>query len=79
VVLSRNESIALAELPPEFGIFAEHSEEVSSRKTLRELEFQAISDTLRACNGNKSMTAKMLHISRKALYKRLREGISVCN
>lgn len=76
VVLSRNERIELADLPPEFEPCRENPKTVSSRKTLRELELQAVRDALRVCKGNKSMAAKMLNISRKSLYKRLREGIS---
>jgi len=76
VVLSRNERIELADLPPEFEPFRESPKTVSTRRTLRELELQAIRDALQACKGNKSMTAKMLNISRKALYKRLNDGIS---
>jgi DNA-binding NtrC family response regulator len=37
------------------------------------MELQAIRDALETCNGNKSKVAKMLGISRKALYKRLYE------
>jgi DNA-binding NtrC family response regulator len=77
VVLSRGERIELTDLPPEIAPAPENPAPVSSGKTLRELELQAIRDALQACNGNKSMTAKMLNISRKALYKRLRDGISV--
>ena len=76
VVLSRNERIELADLSSEFKLFQKNPTTVSTRKTLRELELQAIRDALQACKGNKSMTAKMLNISRKALYKRLSEGIS---
>jgi DNA-binding NtrC family response regulator len=77
VVLSRNERIEFADLPREFQPFLENPKTVSTRKTLRELELQAVRDALRACKGNKSMTAKVLNISRKALYKRLRDGISL--
>ena len=76
VVLSRNERIELADLSSEFKLFQKNPTTVSTRKTLRELELQAIRDALQACKGNKSMTAKMLNISRKALYKRLSEGVS---
>ncbi|MDA8241894.1 MAG: hypothetical protein M0Z67_16205, partial [Nitrospiraceae bacterium] len=47
---------------------------VSDGKTLKEVELQAIRDALQTCKGNKSKTAKMLKISRKALYKRLRDN-----
>ena len=75
VVLTRNGRLSLADLPVEFGLFGENSKTVSAGdgKTLKEVELQAIRDALRACNGNKSRTAKMLKISRKALYKRLHE------
>jgi DNA-binding NtrC family response regulator len=42
-----------------------------SRQTLKEVELLAIRDALEKCNGNKSKAAKILGISRKALYKRL--------
>ncbi len=78
VVLSRKENIDLYDLPPEFEPFRKNPETASSSgKTLRELELQVIKDSLRECNGNKSMTAKMLNISRKALYKKLKDGISL--
>jgi DNA-binding NtrC family response regulator len=35
------------------------------------MEIQAIRETLERCDGNKSMAARMLGMSRKALYKRL--------
>ncbi|MFN3480149.1 MAG: sigma-54-dependent transcriptional regulator [Thermodesulfovibrionales bacterium] len=38
---------------------------------LRDLELEAVKEALKLCNGNKSKAAKMLGISRKALYKRL--------
>ncbi|WP_444979544.1 helix-turn-helix domain-containing protein [Geobacter hydrogenophilus] len=42
-------------------------------RTLRELEEAAILAALEESGGNKSCAAKMLGISRKALYKRLGE------
>jgi len=73
VVLTKNGSLTLADLPSEFGLFGETTKPVSDGKTLKEVELQAIRDALRACKGNKSKTAKMLKISRKALYKRLND------
>ncbi|MDA8172486.1 MAG: sigma-54 dependent transcriptional regulator [Nitrospiraceae bacterium] len=42
-------------------------------QTLREIEEQAIIGALEECRGNKSKAAKLLGISRKTFYKRLRE------
>jgi DNA-binding NtrC family response regulator len=76
VVLGHNGSITLSDLPSEFCLFGESpSTAAASGKTLREVELQAIRQALQTCNGNKSKTAKMLKISRKALYKRLRDGL----
>lgn len=72
VVLNTSGSITLADLPSDFHLTREITETVvASGKTLREVEMQAIRQALQACNGNKSKAAKLLKISRKALYKRL--------
>ncbi len=73
VVLSKNGSLTLADLPGDFCLFGETTKPVSDGKTLKEVELHAIRNALRACKGNKSKTAKMLKISRKALYKRLND------
>ncbi len=78
VVLSRDDSITLTDLPSEFRLFGENPNVVAaSGKTLREVENQAIKQALQKCKGNKSLTAKMLKISRKALYKRLSDGLDL--
>ena len=74
VVLSKNGSLTLADLPGDFCLFGETTKPVSDDgKTLKEVELHAIRNALQACKGNKSKTAKMLKISRKALYKRLND------
>jgi DNA-binding NtrC family response regulator len=72
VVLSKTDMITLNELPEEF-LHLNEAPEISYNKTLKDLEVQAIRDTLQECKGNKSKAAKMLGISRKAFYKRLKE------
>lgn len=72
VVLAKGRMITMKELPEEFLLQPEHHETLSKR-TLKDLEIQAIKDALRECRGNKSKAAKALGISRKAFYKRLRE------
>ena len=73
VVLSKSGKITLQELPEELSTIAERAHDVRPVKTLRELEENAIRDALAQCHGNKSSAAKLLGISRKALYKRLSE------
>ncbi|NOZ25513.1 MAG: sigma-54-dependent Fis family transcriptional regulator [Nitrospirae bacterium] len=76
VVLSKGDTITPRELPEEFTSLKESKKRDapgSTFKTLSELEFEAVRDALRACNGNKSKAARMLGISRKALYKRLKD------
>jgi DNA-binding NtrC family response regulator len=72
VVLGRGREITMNELPANFLPSRRHIIGQTSLKTLKELEIQAIKETLRKCNGNKSKTARLLGISRKAFYKRLK-------
>lgn len=75
-VLSKGKSIVVKDLPHELRQFAGlvHAESKSGCiKTFRELEESAIRSALLECKGNKSKVAQKLGISRKLLYKRLRE------
>jgi len=80
VVLARGDSITLSDLPEEFNPIGKAPEKiqtvsaVTERKTLWEIELQAIRESLQKCGGNKSKAAKMLGISRKAFYKRLNDA-----
>ncbi len=74
VALAQGKKITLGELPGEFLVPRKRPSSRGPVKTLKELEMQAITEALRKCNGNKSRTARMLGISRKAFYKRLREA-----
>lgn len=80
VVISRKERITIADLPDELTGIIEarrldsgynRSILKSELRPLRDLELEAVKEALKLCNGNKSKAAKMLGISRKALYKRL--------
>ncbi len=79
VVLARTDKITIRELPDElkpvrkFKPVPKTTTQKTELKTLKELEQQAIINALRECNGNKSKAAKILGISRKAFYKRLKE------
>lgn len=74
VILAGGGKITLRELPDEFLAPKKRPLPRMSARTLKQLEMQAIRETLTKCNGNKSRTARMLGISRKAFYKRLREA-----
>jgi len=71
VVLARGSRITEQYLPEEFQAASEGRSE-GSLKTLREMESEAIQDVLRECRGNKSSAAKILGISRKSFYHRLK-------
>ncbi|VAX34737.1 sigma-54 dependent DNA-binding response regulator [hydrothermal vent metagenome] len=73
VVLSKGETITSRELPEEFVSLKKRECPLHSLKTLSELESEAVRNALQICNGNKSKAARMLGISRKALYKRLKD------
>jgi len=73
-VLARGGQIGFRELPAEILAMRKQPVQNGSTRTLKELEIHAIRETLHKCGGNKSKTAKMLGISRKAFYKRLREA-----
>ena len=78
VVLARTDRITLRELPDELRPAKKfnplpRATTKTELKTLKELEQQAIINALKECNGNKSKAAKILGISRKAFYKRLKE------
>jgi len=77
VVLTKGDSLALHDLPEEFypaGKIPEMMKTVTARKTLKEIELNAIKEALQKCDGNKSKAARMLGISRKAFYKRLNDA-----
>jgi len=73
VALSRDDILDLRDLPEELSHVSKGLQISVSRKTLKEVELLTIKDALEKCNGNKSKAAKILGISRKALYKRLND------
>ncbi len=75
VVLAKGNRITKKELPEELT-YSKRSEGLPVNRpaqTLREMEAQAIKEALQKSGGNKSKAAKMLAISRKAFYKKLKE------
>ncbi len=73
VMLASADKITQKELPDELFVQKKLMTNGNLLKTLRELEMEALKDALQACKGNKSKASRMLGISRKAMYKRLRE------
>lgn len=73
VVLATGDKITLRELPVEIISMKKTLISSNSLKTLRELEKDALKNALQACKGNKSMACRILGISRKAMYRLLRE------
>ncbi len=74
IVLTRGNVITPSYLPEEFKFVNKRFSSTESVKTLKEIETSVIKDTVKKCSGNKSKAAKMLGISRKALYKRVKEA-----
>lgn len=74
-VLAKGRIITVRELSDELRQFAEagRTETQHPIRPLREMEQEAIRSALRECRGNKSKVALVLGISRKSLYKKLRE------
>jgi len=75
VILATGDKITLKEIPEELISFKRTTTSSNNPlKTFRELEMEALKDALQACKGNKSKASRILGISRKAMYKRLRES-----
>lgn len=74
VVLARGDTITLRDLPGELRARnLRASRTLDAAKTLKDIEAQAIRDALERSGGNKSKAARMLGISRKAFYNRLKD------
>jgi DNA-binding NtrC family response regulator len=73
VVIATGDKITLREIPGEILMPRKSLMSSTSLKTLREMERDALKSALQACSGNKSMACRILGISRKAMYRLLRE------
>ncbi len=74
VVLARGREITPDVLPEElFGSQIRRVAQASPVRPLREMEEEAVREALHWCDGNKSEAARLLGLSRKALYKRLKD------
>ena len=73
VLLAKGDKITVKDLPIECSRPGRLKEINSSQMTLKEIERDAMKNVLQQCDGNKSEASRILAISRKAFYKRLRE------
>jgi DNA-binding NtrC family response regulator len=78
VILSKGPEITLEDLPDKIHAKAKSSRRAVNLDTmpeggisLKDMESELISNTLKRCKGNKTMAAKMLGISRKGLYEKM--------
>ncbi|MGH7987702.1 MAG: sigma-54-dependent transcriptional regulator [Candidatus Binataceae bacterium] len=79
VILSRNGTIGIKELPPkvaglELSSAKMLSEAVDKRMSLDQLEQDYVRAVLDSVNGNKTEAASILRIDRKTLYRKLEES-----
>lgn len=74
VVLSRGRKVLPCDLPEELSGHRPPQKNGDSITSLKMLEYYAINAALQECSGNKSRAAKRLGISRKSLYKKIRES-----
>ena len=79
VLLARNDTITVKELPPkvaglDISSATMLSEAVDKRISLDQLEHDYIQAVLDSVNGNKTEAASILHIDRKTLYRKLNES-----
>jgi DNA-binding NtrC family response regulator len=72
VIVSEGARVGVEALPESVLAGARAKERAAKRPTLAEVEAEYIRETLAAAGGNKSEAARLLGISRKNLYERLR-------
>jgi DNA-binding NtrC family response regulator len=73
VVLAKSRLVTEADFPSEIFAAKEAGRPVGPVVSLKEVELRTVREALARCGGNKSQAAKMLGLSRKSLYKRIRD------
>jgi two-component system response regulator HydG len=76
VIIAREDTITQNELPEEMrtqGDRPKVNQHSHQWMPLKSRELEAVKEAILACDGNKSKAARLLGISRKALYKRLND------
>ena len=73
VVMAKSRTIKAEDLPDHVRTSHVPSRLTDVTQTLKELEAATIQRALLQCNGNKTQAAKLLGVSRKTLYQRIKE------
>ncbi len=75
LVLARQRCIGVRDIPDYLMKDTENDSTACEHtvKPLKQLELETITHTIKACNGNKSKAARVLGITRKVIYSRLKE------
>jgi DNA-binding NtrC family response regulator len=81
IILSKGNRILLKDLPERIKNYSDQAQIDRDKKfvltipdegiSIREMERELIEKTLQKCNGNKTLAANCLRISRKALYEKI--------
>ena len=73
VVLTKKEIIDVRDIPREVRKGIKGNGSAETLKSLKEMEIETVINAINAFNGNKSKAARILGITRKAIYSRLKE------
>lgn len=73
VVLTKKEIIDVRDIPREVKNGIKGNSSGEALKSLKEMEIETVINAVNAFNGNKSKAARILGITRKAIYSRLKE------
>ena len=73
VVLTKKEIIDVRDIPREVKDGIKGNSSGEALKSLKEMEIETVINAVNAFNGNKSKAARILGITRKAIYSRLKE------
>ncbi len=73
IILAENEMITIAALPRELGEQWDGAQDAAAPLSLEDVEKRHIQSMMRRTSGNRSQAAELLGISRKTLYRKLRE------
>ena len=76
VVMAKSRKVKSEDLPEHVRVSSGPPRLADVTQTLKELEAATVRKALLQCNGNKTQAAKLLGVSRKTLYQRIKEAQS---